>query len=326
MSTNGQFGSIRKLPSGRFQVRYFHLGRRITGDTTFPTKGDARAFLAGVETDIRRGNFFDPSAGRVTFAEYSGWWLDQRSIRPRTRQTYESQLTHLLPTFGSSPTRGDHAGRRTPMARPTLPVELAPELGVEDLPALPHDPHDRGRRRAALQEPGAHSWRVERTDDPTSTAQLGPGRCTGKRHPASLQRAHLDRGRVGVFASANSPASHSATSTSNAPSYASSKRSRTRGARARPSVRRRPTALTEPSLCRRRSRLGSVSTSRTIWATRAPITSSSRRCVGARFSTGPSRRGGDELLPRSGSTAPDSTTCDTSPAPKQQQPAPHSER
>lgn len=100
MSTNGQFGSIRKLPSGRFQVRYFHLGRRITGDTTFPTKGDARAFLAGVETDIRRGNFFDPSAGRVTFAEYSGWWLDQRSIRPRTRQTYESQLTHLLPTFG----------------------------------------------------------------------------------------------------------------------------------------------------------------------------------------------------------------------------------
>ena len=42
MGTNGQFGSIRKLPSGRYQVRYFHLGRRITADHTFPTKADAR--------------------------------------------------------------------------------------------------------------------------------------------------------------------------------------------------------------------------------------------------------------------------------------------
>ena len=45
MGTNGQFGSIRKLPSGRYQVRYLHLGRRITADHTFPKKADARAFL-----------------------------------------------------------------------------------------------------------------------------------------------------------------------------------------------------------------------------------------------------------------------------------------
>ncbi len=50
MSSNRPFGSIRKLPSGRFQIRYFHLGKRIAADSTFPTKADARAFLAGVDS------------------------------------------------------------------------------------------------------------------------------------------------------------------------------------------------------------------------------------------------------------------------------------
>ena len=100
MGTNGSFGSIRKLPSGRFQVRYFHLGKRIAADTTFGTKADARAFLAGVETDLKRGNYVDPSAGRITFAEYAGWWIEERPLRSHTRETYDSQLKRLLAEFG----------------------------------------------------------------------------------------------------------------------------------------------------------------------------------------------------------------------------------
>ena len=100
MGTNSSFGSVRKLPSGRFQVRYFHLGKRVAADTTFPTKADARAFLAGVETDLKRGSYVDPQAGRITFSEYAGWWIEQRPLRPRTRETYDSQLKHLLATFG----------------------------------------------------------------------------------------------------------------------------------------------------------------------------------------------------------------------------------
>jgi integrase len=102
MGTNSSFGSVRKLPSGRFQVRYFHLGRRIAADKTFATKADARAFLAGVETDLQRGNYVDPSAGRITFGEYAGWWIERRPLRPRTRETYDSQLKHLLVAFGSA--------------------------------------------------------------------------------------------------------------------------------------------------------------------------------------------------------------------------------
>lgn len=100
MGTNGQFGSIRKLPSGRYQVRYFHLGKRIPADTTFGTKADAHAFLAGVETDLRRGDYVDPTAGRITFANYADWWLEQRPLRPQTRETYESQMRHLIGSFG----------------------------------------------------------------------------------------------------------------------------------------------------------------------------------------------------------------------------------
>lgn len=100
MGTNSSFGSVRKLPSGRFQVRYFHLGRRTSADSTFATKADARAFLAGVETDLKRGTYVDPSAGRITFAEYAGWWIERRPLRPRTRETYDSQLKHLLAAFG----------------------------------------------------------------------------------------------------------------------------------------------------------------------------------------------------------------------------------
>ncbi len=84
MTSVRSFGTIRKLSGGRFQARYWHLGKQVAASTTFATKTDTRAFLAGIETDLRRGTFVDPVAGRVTFGEYAGWWLDQRPVRPRT--------------------------------------------------------------------------------------------------------------------------------------------------------------------------------------------------------------------------------------------------
>jgi hypothetical protein len=56
MARARSFGNIRRLPSGRFQARYWHLGRQIAADVPFTTKSDARAWLAAMETDIRRGD------------------------------------------------------------------------------------------------------------------------------------------------------------------------------------------------------------------------------------------------------------------------------
>ena len=101
MSPARQFGTIRRLPSGRYQARYWHLGEQVSAGTTFATKTDARAWLSSVETDLRRGDHVDPRAGSERFGDYARRWLDERDLRPRTRETYESQLEWILNTFES---------------------------------------------------------------------------------------------------------------------------------------------------------------------------------------------------------------------------------
>ncbi len=67
MGGSRPFGNIRKLPSGRYQARYWHLGKQVPADTTFATKADARAWLATIETDLLSGRHVDPSSGRERF-------------------------------------------------------------------------------------------------------------------------------------------------------------------------------------------------------------------------------------------------------------------
>jgi integrase len=101
------FGSVRKLPSGRWQASYWHEGDRHLAPTTFLTKADALAHLATVETDLRRGAWIDPRASRVTPADYSRSWLANRStsgrLAERTVELYGWLLSHyILPTLGQT--------------------------------------------------------------------------------------------------------------------------------------------------------------------------------------------------------------------------------
>ena len=99
MSPARQFGTIRELPSGRYQARYWHLGEHVSAGTTFATKTEARRWLSSVETDLQRGDHIDPRAGSERFGEYARRWLGDRDLRPRTRETYESQLKWILSSF-----------------------------------------------------------------------------------------------------------------------------------------------------------------------------------------------------------------------------------
>jgi integrase len=96
------WGSIRRLPSGRYQARYRLDADEFAAPHTFRTKRDAESFLAGVRADVERGTWVDPEAGRITLAEYAWRWLDQRpDLRPRSRELYESELRlHILPPLG----------------------------------------------------------------------------------------------------------------------------------------------------------------------------------------------------------------------------------
>ena len=95
-------GVVRKLPSGRWQASDWHEGDRHVARETFAAKTDALIFLSSKETDILRGEWVDPSAGKITFAEFASLWLaNQSHLRPRTLELYRYLLgSHITPTFG----------------------------------------------------------------------------------------------------------------------------------------------------------------------------------------------------------------------------------
>jgi hypothetical protein len=70
------FGTIRKLGSGRFQVRYRNaLGRLVPAPRTFATKAEAQRWLVTAEADQLRGTFVDQRSLRMTFDEWVAEWL-----------------------------------------------------------------------------------------------------------------------------------------------------------------------------------------------------------------------------------------------------------
>jgi integrase len=90
------------LPSGRYQARYKHEGLTRTAPGTFAAKADAQAWLAEMQTELRRGTWVDPKAGQVSLLSYSETWLSSRpDLRPSTRAKYRYLLDrHILPSLG----------------------------------------------------------------------------------------------------------------------------------------------------------------------------------------------------------------------------------
>jgi integrase len=98
------FGSIRKLPSGRWQARYRGPdGLLCSAPHTFAYKADASKWLALTEAELLSGGWIDPQAGRIPFSEYAAAWIDERpGLRPKTMQLYRYLLrAHLREDFGS---------------------------------------------------------------------------------------------------------------------------------------------------------------------------------------------------------------------------------
>jgi integrase len=99
------FVSVRRLSSGRWQVRYRDLsGVMHTGPHTFTSKADATRYLATVEADLHRGTWADPKLGRITLADWARrWQATTTNLRPTTRDLYAYLLRRfLLPTFGKA--------------------------------------------------------------------------------------------------------------------------------------------------------------------------------------------------------------------------------
>lgn len=104
---------------------------------TFPRKVDADRFARNVEVDIDRGQYLDPTAGRITFRAYLEQYRATRTHRASTVAASASRIDlHVLPTFGDKRMASiqrsdvqawasDLAGRLAPATVETVYKELA---------------------------------------------------------------------------------------------------------------------------------------------------------------------------------------------------------
>lgn len=100
---------VQKRGQGRWRARYIGPDGR-EHSRTFNRKVDAERFLATTQTDLLRGSYVDPAAGRVTFGDYSdSWRRNQVQHSPGTAELVEGHLRrHVLPTFGARQIRSIH--------------------------------------------------------------------------------------------------------------------------------------------------------------------------------------------------------------------------
>lgn len=158
------FGSIRRLPSRRYQANYTGPDTRLhKAPRTFDTRGDAEAWLTDIRRQISSGEW-PPDGARqravLTFGVFAGTWLERRrTLKPTTRAHYGLLLDrYLLPTFAPMPLRtitaddvvSWHAGlsARTPTLRAHCYALLRTILGDavrdEHLDRNPAHIHDAG--------------------------------------------------------------------------------------------------------------------------------------------------------------------------------------
>ena len=198
-----QFGSVRRLPSGRWQASYWHVGRRHVAEVTLLTKADANAYLAAMETQIRRGSWIDPWGGHVGFVEWAEEWKSTIvDLRPSTKARDVGYLErYVLPRFGTlelgrdRPHDGAGMGGRAQRLRPRP---------VDDDQGGPAPQQDHAGRRAGRLPPEVTVRRRAAPTDraggdalPRSRRGHGTGGCHGPALPAAVLLAAYGGLRAG---------------------------------------------------------------------------------------------------------------------------------
>jgi integrase len=99
------FGRLRQLPSGRWQAAYIGPDAKLhKSHRTYAKEHDAEGWLAAERRKVDLGTWgaVERSDG-ITLRTYATQWVEQRQLRPRTRQHYESMLERLiLPDLGDA--------------------------------------------------------------------------------------------------------------------------------------------------------------------------------------------------------------------------------
>jgi integrase len=103
--TRRGFGRLRQLPSGRWQAAYTGPDAKVhKAPRTYAAQVDAQGWLAAQRRKIDLGTWGAVErSDAVTLRAYSARWIEQRQLRPRTHQLYESMVARLiLPELGDA--------------------------------------------------------------------------------------------------------------------------------------------------------------------------------------------------------------------------------
>ncbi len=95
------FGTIDRLPSGKWRARYTGSDRKRHA-STFERKSDASAWLAVAQAALVRHAWRSPDHGRMTVGSYAEGYLTRRDLRPSTRSLYAGLWRlHLAEEWGT---------------------------------------------------------------------------------------------------------------------------------------------------------------------------------------------------------------------------------
>jgi integrase len=86
----------------RYRVRYLTPeGRERSKSFPDGEKTKAKAFRTSVESDVLRGTYIDPDAGRVRLRSYANGWLAGLTVDESTREAMENRFrVHVYPHLG----------------------------------------------------------------------------------------------------------------------------------------------------------------------------------------------------------------------------------
>ncbi|TFC83714.1 hypothetical protein E3T23_01775 [Cryobacterium cheniae] len=129
-TNRANFGSVRKLPSARWQARYpAEDGSPMNAPLTFETSREARQHISTVQADRLRNVYHDYRKGDILLTGFAADWIanggSRGKLAVRTRELYEDLLSrHIGPTIGTMPVgkitpttvRGWHTALRKELA------------------------------------------------------------------------------------------------------------------------------------------------------------------------------------------------------------------
>jgi integrase len=95
--------SVQRRPDGTWRARYRDAADKEHA-RHFRRRADAERWLDEVRSDLLRGSYVDPAAGRVPFADFARTWLEAQPHRAGTALLYARTLRlHVYPRIGDRP-------------------------------------------------------------------------------------------------------------------------------------------------------------------------------------------------------------------------------